>query len=221
MQRVESVTVIDTGVGQRPRVRRRRGSRLAYWFLGAFLAVVTGVLLWTASQVWWVARQDARPISDAIIVLGASQFDGIPSAVFEARLEHAQALYNDGVAPRLVTVGGRQQADRFTEAYAGKRWFLHHGVPASRVLAVEGGGDTAQSLHAVHSLLAKRGWHSVIVVTDPWHSLRARTIARNLGIDAEASPTRHGPIVRTRATQLRYIVRETFAYLYYWLFERS
>src|SRR3954449_6677670 len=93
----------------------------------AILATVLLVLLGTAFRVWQVARTDSTPQSDAVVVLGASQFDGRPSAVFQARLEHAKALYADGTAPRIVTLGGGRPGDRFTEAQAGARWLAEHG----------------------------------------------------------------------------------------------
>ena len=94
------------------------------------------VLVVTAGRVWWFARQDDRRTSDAIVVLGAAQFDGRPSSVFTARLVHARDLWQDDVAPRIITVGGNRAGDRFTEASAGKRWLAEHGVPADRVVAV-------------------------------------------------------------------------------------
>jgi uncharacterized SAM-binding protein YcdF (DUF218 family) len=176
------------------------------------------VLAGTAASIWWTARQDARPPSDAVVVLGASQFDGRPSSVFKARLQHARALYEDGVAPRVITVGGGRPGDRTTEAESGAAFLRERGV---EVLAVPEGRNTLQSLQAVERVMTERGWHSVVLVTDPWHSLRARTMARDLGLHAETSPTRSGPSVRTRGTQIRYIARETLAYLYYELLGRS
>jgi uncharacterized SAM-binding protein YcdF (DUF218 family) len=167
----------------------------------------------TAGSVWWTARGDDRPVSDAIVVLGASQFDGRPSSVLEARLEHAKELYEQGVAPRVVTVGGGRTGDRFTEAEAGAAYLRERGV--DEVVAVGTGSDTLQSLEAAAEVFAEQGWTSAVLVTDPWHSLRSRSMARDQGIDAVTSPTRAGPSVRTRGTQLRYIARETAAYLYY------
>ncbi|HEX5495741.1 MAG TPA: YdcF family protein [Mycobacteriales bacterium] len=183
----------------------------------AALLVVGG----TALRVWQVARQDHRPRSDAILVLGASQFDGRPSEVLLFRLEHALELWREGVAPRIVTVGGNQPGDRFTEAGSGVRWLAEHGVPEPNLVAVEEGNDTLQSVRAVARVFVKRDWRSVVIVTDPWHSLRSLRMARDVGLDATTSPTRAGPAVRTRGTELRYIARETAAYLFYRLFHRS
>ncbi|HUR50520.1 MAG TPA: YdcF family protein, partial [Mycobacteriales bacterium] len=130
------------------------------------------VVLGTAFKVWWVARHDEHPRSDAIVVLGASQFDGRPSTVFRSRLDHAISLWEQGVAPRVVTVGGGRPGDRFTEGAAGARYLREHGVTS--VVALGTGSDTLQSVKAVARELDERGWHSAVIVTDPWHCLRSR-----------------------------------------------
>lgn len=180
-------------------------------------AVLAFVLLVgsTALAIWWTARQDARPVADAIVVLGSAQYNGRPSSIFEARLEHALALYEDGVAPVIVTVGGKADGDQFTEAEAGRDYLGKAGVPAASLLAVPEGADTLQSIRAAASAFDERGWSSAVLVTDPWHAMRAERMADDAGIDADSSPTRQGPAVQTRATQFRYILRETAAYLLY------
>lgn len=179
------------------------------------------VLAGTAGLVWWTARQDDRRVSDAIVVLGAAQFDGQPSSIFTARLVHARNLWRNDVAPRIITVGGNQVGDRFTEAAAGKQWLVDHGVPARRIVVVPTGRDTLTSLSAVQDRMQGRGWSTAVIVTDPWHVLRARSMASDQGIDAALSPTRRGPAVRQRSTEVRYIARESFAYLYWKIFHRS
>ena len=189
--------------------------------VAALIVLVLVVLLFTAGRIWWVARQDDRRASDVIVVLGASQFDGRPSSIFTARLDHASELWEDEVAPRIITVGGNREGDRFTEADAGKIWLADHGVPADRIVAVETGSDTLSSIRAVAERMQDEGWSTAVIVTDPWHALRTRTIARSEDIDAVTSPTRQGPAVRTRGTEARYIARETLAYLYFLVFRRS
>ena len=191
------------------------------WLRRLVAAVVVTVLLvvgGTATSVWWVARQDNRPTSDAIIVLGASQFDGRPSSVFKARLQHARELFEAGVAPRVITVGGGAPGDRTTEAQAGAAFLTQRDVT---VFAVPEGRNTLDSLAAAERFMAAKGWRSAVLVTDPWHSLRSRTMARDEGMAAQTSPTRAGPSVRARSTQLRYIARETVALLYYKAFGGS
>lgn len=206
------------GGGRTP--RRRSGRRWVRRAVALMLALALGIPLLAGFRVWYVARQDDRTHSDAIIVLGAAQYNGRPSAVLEWRLLHALKLYREGVAPAVVTVGGNRPGDNYTEAGTGKTWLLEHGVPESRVVAVPSGSDTLQSMIDVGRAYRKRGWHTGVIVTDPWHALRSRTMAEDNGIDAVTSPTRSGPTVGSRDTQFHYIVRETGGYLYYMLVER-
>jgi uncharacterized SAM-binding protein YcdF (DUF218 family) len=192
--------------------------RIARRVIAALLSIVIIVVGVTAFRVWWVARQDHHPRSDAIVVLGASQFDGKPSTVFRARLQHAKALYDAGVAPRVITVGGGAPGDRTTEAAAGASFLRDRGV---EVVPLGKGRNTLQSLEALRVEFRKEGWTTAVLVTDPWHELRARRMASDLGIKASSSPTRTGPAVRDRGTEFRYVLRETAAYLYYRLFGAS
>jgi uncharacterized SAM-binding protein YcdF (DUF218 family) len=183
--------------------------------LAAALLALVLLVASTALAIWWTARQDSRPGSDAIVVLGSAQYNGVPSSIFEARLEHALALYEDGVAPVIVTVGGKAAGDEFTEAEAGREYLASAGVSHDALLAVPEGVDTLESMRVVSTAFDERGWTSAVLVTDPWHALRAERMAEDAGIEAESSPTRQGPAVQTRATQFRYILRETAAYLLY------
>jgi uncharacterized SAM-binding protein YcdF (DUF218 family) len=182
---------------------------------GAAVLAFVLLIVSTALAIWWNARQDSRPESDAIVVLGSAQYNGVPSSIFEARLKHAVTLYEDGVAPMIVTVGGRAAGDEFTEAEAGREYLAASGVPGEALLAVPEGVDTLESMRAVSTAFGERGWTSAVVVTDPWHAMRAERMAEDAGIEADSSPTRQGPAVQTRGTQFRYILRETAAYLLY------
>lgn len=195
--------------------RRRRRPRWGLRVVALLLLVVFGVPLFAGFRVWYVAREDDRRHSDAIIVLGAAQYNGRPSPVLEWRLLHALRLYREGVAPHIVTVGGNRPGDAYTEAGTGKAWLHEHGVPDDRLVAVPSGSDTLQSMIDVGREYRRLGWHTGVIVTDPPHALRSRTMARDNGIDAVSSPTRSGPTVSTRDTEFNYIVRETGGYLYY------
>lgn len=200
--------------------RGRRGRWVVRLLVGGLLIGVV-ILGGTAFRVWQVARFDDRRPVDAVVVLGAAQYDGDPSSIFAARLQHAEALYKDGLAPRIITTGGGRPGDVYTEAEAGRRFLIDRGVPAKDVIAVGVGSDTLRSLQAVAARAEQDGWYSAEIVSDPWHSLRARTMARDSGLTAWTSPTRTGPVVQTRETQFRYIVRETGALLYYRLTHAS
>jgi uncharacterized SAM-binding protein YcdF (DUF218 family) len=198
-----------------PVLERPRRGRWLFRLLVGGLLVAVAVVGGTAFRVWKVARVDDRRPVDAVVVLGAAQYDGDPSSIFAARLRHAEELYEDGLAPRIVTTGGGRPGDVYTEAEAGRRYLIEQGVPAEAVVAVGEGYDTLSSLRAVAARATADGWSSAVVVSDPWHSLRSRTMARDAGLMAWTSPTRSGPVVQTRETQARYIVRETAAILFY------
>lgn len=175
----------------------------------------------TALRVWDVARGDNARRVDMVLVLGAAQYDGKPSAALRARLDQTLDLYQKGLTKHVVTVGGRKPGDEYTEAQAGRKWLIGHGVPPDRVTNLDVGSDTLGSIRAAAGLAHQRGWHTALIVTDPWHSLRTRTMATNNGLDAWASPTRSGPMVQTRETQFEQIYRETGALLYYRLTHAS
>ncbi|NMH80104.1 YdcF family protein [Pseudonocardia xinjiangensis] len=203
-----------------PVERGRRGRWVVRLLVGGLLIGVM-IIGGTAFRIWQVARVDNRQPVDAVVVLGAAQYDGDPSSIFASRLRHAETLYEDGLAPRIVTTGGGRPGDVYTEAEAGRRFLIDRGVPPQAVIAVGEGSDTLLSLQAVAARAKQDGWHTAAIVSDPWHSLRARIMARDSGLQAETSPTRSGPVVQTRETQLRYIIRETGALLYYRLTHAS
>lgn len=206
----------DVPVAASPRRRARLRRALTVALLTALLAVLLLPAV-AALRVVIAARQDERTRTDVVVVLGAAQFWGRPSPVLEARLAHADALVEQGVAPYVVTVGGNQPGDRTTEAEAGRDWLVGQGVPAAAVTAVPVGYDTLSSLTAVARVMAGHGWSSATIVTDPAHEARSLTMARELGIDAHGSPTATGA---GSALTLEYVARETGGLLFYWLVER-
>jgi uncharacterized SAM-binding protein YcdF (DUF218 family) len=195
-------------------------TRLVGRVVSLVLLLALAALAVIAVRIVLDARSDDRRASDAIVVLGAAQYDGEPQAYLTARLEHALALFEDGVAPRVITVGGSQPGDRFTEAEAGRSWLVDHGVPEDAVLEVPRGGDTLASMSAVAVAMRENGWRSAVVVTDPWHSLRATEMLQQQGARAFGSPTRTGPANDGAWSAAKYTARETLAYAY-WLWERA
>lgn len=179
--------------------RRRIGvvSAVGLFLLG-FLYVAT-----TFVQVWWASRSDdARPV-DAIVVLGAAQYDGRPSPVLEARLDTALQLYREGLAPVIVTTGSNQEGDRFTEGFTGFTYLRDQGVPESDLRIVVDGTNTFEELSATANVMRDEGLgDEVLLVSDPYHSLRAVEIAREVGLDAWFSPT-------DLDSSFRQLVRET------------
>ncbi len=191
--------VLDSPVGPGAaavRARRPRRRRRLVVGLLALFGLVTLYYLVCLYQVWRSARNDEARPADAIVVLGAAQYDGRPSPVLAARLDHALALWREGQAPRIVVTGGKRPGDRYTEATASADYLIARGVPDSAILREVQGTSTWESLAATARILRNRGLESVLVVSDPYHSLRARETARELGLDAYASPTLTSPVER-------------------------
>lgn len=160
---------------------------------------------------------DDRRASDAIVVLGAAQYDGQPSPVLASRLDHAKTLYRQSVAPRIITVGGKQPGDRTTEARAGMNYLVDHGVAATDVAAVPVGRDTKQSMIAVAKMAKREGWDNVTLVSDPAHMARVDAIARQVGFTTHLSPTRRGD---GSSLTGEYVARETAGWLAFNIVQR-
>ena len=161
--------------------------------LGVAALLVTYVVV-TFVQVWHASHQDdARP-AQAIIVLGAAQFDGRPSAVLTARLDHAAELYKQGLAPLIVVTGGKQAGDRFTEAEASANYLAQHGVPGSAIERETTSTNSYDELAATARFLRGRGINDVVLVSDPFHAYRINAIAHDVGLNAHVSPTPTSPV---------------------------
>lgn len=172
----------------------RRAIKIAVRVALAGFAIVFVYLSVVFVQVYMAARRDdARP-ADAIIVLGAAQFDGRPSKILAARLDHAIDLYRRKIAPIVVVTGGKQPGDRFTEASAGAEYLHEHDVPDSAILRETTGRSSWQSLAAAARFLKERNLRSVVLVSDPYHSARIEDVAHDVGLKAATSPTRTSPI---------------------------
>ncbi len=174
----------------------------------------------TAGRVVLASRHDDRGPADVIVVLGASQVNGRPSALARARLDHARDLYLGKAAPRIITVGGRLHATETTEADAARNYLISTGVPAAAVAAVGKGTDTRRELYAADELMSVHHWRTAVLVSDPWHSLRVASMARAAGIAGVTSPTRNGPANAGLGQEARYVARETVAYAAWSLFGR-
>lgn len=167
----------------------------------AWLASLAGVLLWER-------RDDARS-ADAIVVLGAAQYDGHPSPVLRARLDHALSLWGRHLAPRLVFTGGMGDGDTTSEAAVGRRYAVKHGVPDSAILMETRGRTTAESMQRVAALMDTIPRREVILVSDPFHMLRLAILARRFGLLPRTSPTRTSPISASATESLRYALSES------------
>ncbi|HVM10100.1 MAG TPA: YdcF family protein [Acidimicrobiales bacterium] len=185
-----------------------RGLRSAGRVGTAAIMLVAVYVLATAGQVLLAARNDDRGPADAIIVLGAAQYDGRPSPALQDRLDHAIALYRDGKAPVVWVTGGRKAGDRFTEASASSRYLIRNGIPNDALELEVQGGNSYESLSAAARYLRDRDQRNVLLVSDPWHAYRIQAIAREVGLRPRFSAA--GPRGVTGDT-LRRVTYETVA----------
>lgn len=167
--------------------RRRRWRRRLVKGVGVVVLLVLAYLSVTFIQVWRASSQDGEQAADAIVVLGAAQYDGRPSPVLEARLQRGLDLYRQGLAPLIVVTGGRQAGDTYTEATSGYNWLRDRDVPDEAILKEVQGRTTYESLAATARFLRDEDVIEVLLVTDGYHSLRVSGIAREVGLTPHVS----------------------------------
>jgi uncharacterized SAM-binding protein YcdF (DUF218 family) len=187
------------------------------------VAVVTAFALWlisAAAVLVWSSRDEARP-AQAIVVLGAAQYAGKPSPVLRARLDHALELWNRHLASILILTGGTGSGDTTSEAAVGRTYARKHGVPDSAILVETEGRTTSESMRAVAGMLEVRGLQSALLVSDPFHMLRLRILARRFGFTPYTSPTQTSPISPNREERWKYIFSESIKAPLAFFFERK
>lgn len=187
--------------------------RLAIPIFLAATVVYTSSLI----MVLVVSQQDQRRHVDAIVVLGAAQYNGRPSPVFRARLNHALGLYRERLAPLIVVTGGVGRGDTMSEALVGARYLRGQGVPDSALAAAGEGRTTKTSMTAVAAWLRPRHITRVILVSDPFHMFRLRLEARRTALEAFTSPTESSPISENPTLELRYLFAEGLKVPVAWL----
>ena len=175
-------------------------------------AIIAGVLLaWLTSAllvVVWSQRDASRPAA-AIVVLGAAQYVGRPSPVLRARLDHAIALYKNGLAPVLIVTGGKGPRDTVSEAEASFAYAVKQGVPDSAIVVEAAGRTSDESMRAVADTMRARGMRDAVLVSDPFHMLRLQVLATQLGITPYTSPTKTSPISANHELVAEYVFSES------------
>ncbi len=160
-------------------------------------------------EVYFTARVSYQKTANAIVVMGAAEFDGVPSKVLAARLDHAYNLFAMHLAPLIILTGGKERGDIVTEAQAAKAYILRRGVPSRDVVTLQAGRDTFEEVDEAVAYMDRRQLKSAILVSDPFHSFRVAQIASQLGLEAHPSPTRTSPI--RGKLEIRYMFREALA----------
>jgi uncharacterized SAM-binding protein YcdF (DUF218 family) len=186
----------------------------------AFIAIFALWVISASAVLIWASRDEARP-AQAIVVLGAAQYAGKPSPVLRARLDHALELWNRHLAALLILTGGTGSGDTTSEAAVGRTYARKHGVPDSAILVENEGRTTSESMRAVAGMLEVRGLQTALLVSDPFHMLRLRILARRFGFTPYTSPTRTSPISPNREERWKYIFSESLKAPLAFLFEKK
>ena len=187
------------------------------------IVVVTAFTLWlisAAAVMLWSSRDEARPAS-AIVVLGAAQYAGRPSPVLRARLDHGLDLWHRHLGQLLILTGGTGAGDTTSEAAVGRTYAIKHGVPDTVILMETEGRTTSESMRSVAGMLEARGLQTALLVSDPFHMLRLRILARRFGFTPYTSPTRTSPISPNREQRWKYIFSESIKAPLAFFFERK
>ncbi|MDD5544279.1 MAG: YdcF family protein [Acidobacteriia bacterium] len=185
-------------------------------FAAVVAVVILGALAYCASLYSLIRKQagvDEAQKADCIIVLGAAQYNGRPSPVLRARLDHALELYKRGFASRIIATGGYGRDRRFSEAGAGREYLIHKGIPAEAVEADAHGETTSQSAESVSLRMKREGLQSAILVSDGFHLFRCKLIFGRLGDRVYASPVPDSPIENSATERFLYTLREVVDYI--------
>jgi uncharacterized SAM-binding protein YcdF (DUF218 family) len=216
---------------------QRRGSelslghgslRLRAWHLfrttswrGLLCVCLTVLAAYTATlavAVWWQGTRDERRPAEAILVLGAAQWNGEPSPVLRARLDHAILLYRQGYAPRMVVTGGVGAGDTISEAAVSAAYLGEQGIPELAILVEDQGRSSLESIRAAGTILSRLGVSRVLLVSDPPHMLRALRLAQAVGLEAYGSPAAASPVAANPTAQARFLLRELLIFqTYQWI----
>ena len=188
------VATLQRRIFKAPKWWRRGGWRRVFGCIAVFLSLVVAYFAISLFQVWSTGRSHHGGQVDAIVVMGAAQYDGRPSPQLQARLDHVIELWNEGVAPTIIVTGGNQPGDRFTEAESSTNYLVKNGVPESVIIGEDTGRSSWESLQLVADLARDRGIGTIVLVSDPYHSLRIRLMAEELGFRAYTSSTSTSPV---------------------------
>ncbi len=198
-----------------------RGRRIFWRIIASiFIGVIVFWAAWMGAVLIWSSIDQARP-AESIVVLGAAQYDGRPSPVLRARLDHAVGLWNRGMGKVLIMTGGRGQGDTTSEAAVSRAYARRQGVPDGVILLESDGRTTRESMLAVSRMLDNRPAKTAILVSDPFHMLRLSILGRRFGLIPYTSPTRTSPISPNREERWRYILSESVKAPLAFFFERK
>ncbi len=186
-----------------------------------------GFALLVSLSVYWTylyfqirdsaVRDEAQP-ADAIVVLGAAQYNGRPSPVLKARLDHANELYKQQYSQAIITTGSYGPDPNFSEAHVSTQYLVQHGVDVANIITEQGSGSTYDSIQAAAHLMQAKGWKTALVVSDGFHLFRVKRMFQDNGILAYTSPAPNSPIEVASSQRFWHSVREVILFsAYRWM----
>lgn len=188
---------------------------------------LAGVILLIALSVYWTylyrqirdsAVRDEAQKADAIVVLGAAQYNGRPSPVLKARLDHAYNLFEAGFASAIITTGGFGPDPNFSEAHVSTQYLVQRGIKPDHIVTEQGSGSTVDSIRAAAGLMQAKGWRSALVVSDGFHLYRLKRIFEDNGVQAYTSPAPNSPIEAAASQRFWHSLRELILFsAYRWM----
>jgi uncharacterized SAM-binding protein YcdF (DUF218 family) len=179
------------------------------------LIAIVGYCSYLYRQIRDYAARDEARTADAIVVLGAAQYNGHPSPVFKARLDHALDLFRKGYANSIITTGGYGPDPNFSEALVGTQYLVQRGVSPTAIITEQGSGTTSDSISAVSRLMQAKAWTAALVVSDGFHLFRLKRMFENNGIAAFTSPAPNSPIEASSSQRFFYSMREVLLFSVY------
>ncbi len=192
--------------------------RILKIFIGLIVAILL-IFAWVIAKVYSQSNIDEAQNVDAIVVLGASQWNGKPSPVFKARLDQALVLYNKNLASNIILTGGIGKGEVISESLVGKNYLMEKGINDQNIFIEEISHTSLQNLKEVVKILKEQNLKSVILVSDGFHMMRLKKMTKDLGIEYYASPAKASPIKQNGLTEFKYAIRESLVYLMYLLFK--
>jgi uncharacterized SAM-binding protein YcdF (DUF218 family) len=194
---------------------RRRILKWAVLIAILLLASIGAYWMYLYRQVRTIASRDEAHTADAIVILGAAQYNGLPSPVLKARLDHALHLYKRGFSKAIITTGSYGPDPNYSEAHVATEYLTEHGVDAADIITEQASLTTHDSIRAASLLVKSKAWKSVLVVSDGFHLFRVKEMFADEGITAYTSPAPHSPIEVSASQRFWYSLREVFLFSAY------
>lgn len=211
--------MIKLSIGDKSKVTRiARVMRIFRGWLNFLLFIIIISWFCLVGIIYYNAKINDAQKADAIVVLGASQWGGRPSPVFQSRLDQAHKLSENGLASKIILTGGVGQGEEISEAMVGKLFLINKGIKEENIYIEEKGKTSWQSLNEANKILKEQNLQSIILISDGFHMMRLRKMAKDLDINFFSSPVKDGSVNKNKLTQFKYSIRESVVYLLYLVF---